>query len=103
MGERTANSWSLKEFHQVDGLHAAGYSLTMSTVGEIEAVLSKLTTEELQRVEQAVHQQYRQRHGGIIYDDSHGVVTEADLITSADEAFLAYEKEEQKNAKRRTR
>jgi hypothetical protein len=75
----------------------------MSTVGEIEAVLSKLPTEELQQVEQAVHQQYRQRHDGIIYDDSHGVVTEADLISSAEEGFLAYDKEEQNDAKRRSR
>ena len=72
----------------------------MSTVNEIEAALSQLTTEELQRVEQAVHQQYRQRHDGILYDDAYGVVTEADLIASAEEAFLAYDKEEEKRAAR---
>ena len=70
----------------------------MSTVVEIEAVLPKLTTEELRRVENAVHQQYRQRHDGIVYDDSYGVVTEADLIASAEQAFLTYDKEEQERA-----
>ncbi len=70
----------------------------MSTVSEIEAALPRLTTEELRRVEQAVHKQYRQRHDGILYDDSYGVVTETDLIASAEEAFLAYDKEEEKHA-----
>jgi hypothetical protein len=71
----------------------------MSTVAEIESVLPKLTTAELRRVEEAVHQQYRQRHDGIVYDDSYGVVTESDLIASAEQAFLAYDKEEQERAK----
>ena len=62
----------------------------MSTIAEIEAALPKLTTEELTRVEQAVHTQYRQCGGGIIYDDAYGVVTESDLIASADEVFQAY-------------
>ena len=70
---------------------------------EIESVLPKLTTEELRRVEQAVHQQYRQRHDGIVCDDSYGVVTEADLIASSEQAFVAYDKEEQEHAKRRAR
>jgi len=42
----------------------------VSTIAEIEAVLPKLTTEELGRVERAVHNQFRQRGGGIIYDDT---------------------------------
>jgi hypothetical protein len=75
----------------------------MSTVVEIESVLPKLTTEELRRVEQAVHQQYRQRHDGIVCDDSYGVVTETDLIASAEQAFLAYDKEEQERAQRPAR
>ena len=36
---------------------------------------------------------------GIIYDDAHGVVTEADLIALADEAFQAYDKAESKQPK----
>ena len=75
----------------------------MSTVGEIESVLANLTTEELRRVEHAVHQQYRQRHDGIVCDDSYGIVTETDLIASADQAFLAYDKEEQDRAQRQAR
>jgi len=52
------------------------------------------------RVEQAVHSQFRQRGGGIIYDDSYGVETEADLIASADETFQAYDQAEAEHAKR---
>jgi len=75
----------------------------MSTVVEIESALPTLTTEELRRVEEAVHQQYRQRQGGIVCDDSYGVVTETDLIASAEQAFLAYDKEEQEHAQRPAR
>ncbi len=75
----------------------------MSTIAEIEAVLPKLTAEELGRVERAVHNQFRQRGSGIIYDDTCGVETEADLIASADEAFQAYDKAEAKHAKRPAR
>jgi hypothetical protein len=72
----------------------------MSTVAEIDAALPKLTADELARVEHAVHKLYRQRGGGIIYDDSHGTVTEEDLIASADEAFQVYDKTEADHAKR---
>ena len=75
----------------------------MSTIAEIEAVLPNLTSEELVKVEQAVHSQFRQRGGGIIYDDTHGVETEADLIASADEAFQTYDQAEAANAKRPAR
>jgi hypothetical protein len=75
----------------------------MSTVLEIESALPKLTTEELRRIEQAVHQQSRQRRDGIVYDDSHGVLTEADMIASSEEAFLAYDKEERERAQRQGR
>ena len=75
----------------------------MSTVAEIEAALPKLSTEQLVRVEQALHQQYRQRGGNLTYDDAYGVETDADLIASADEAFLAYDQEEAEHAQHRTR
>ena len=75
----------------------------MSTIAEIEAVLPNLTSEELVKVEQAVHNQFRHRGGGIVYDDAYGVETEADLITSADAAFQSYDKAEAKNAKRPAR
>ncbi len=75
----------------------------MSTVVEIESALPTLTTEELRRVEEAVHQQYRQRQDGIVCDDSYGVITETDLIASAEQAFLAYDKEEEEHAQRQAR
>ena len=75
----------------------------MSTVAEIEAALPQLSAAELLRVEQALHRQYRQRGGPILYDDSYGVMTEADLVASADEAFLAYDKEEAARAEGNTR
>ena len=75
----------------------------MSTVAEIEAALPKLSTEELVRIENALHSQYRQRGSRIIYDDSYGTVTDADLIASADEAFQIYDKEEARDAKRHSR
>ena len=75
----------------------------MSTIAEIEAVLPNLTSEELVKVEQAVHSQFRQRGGGIVFDDTYGVETEADLIASADAAFQTYDQAEAKNAKRPAR
>ena len=75
----------------------------MSTIAEIEAVLPSLSAEELVRVEKAVHNQFRQRGSGIIYDDIHGVETEADLIASTDAAFQTYDQAEAKNAKRPAR
>ena len=75
----------------------------MSTVAEIEAALPQLSTEQLLRVEQALHRQYRQRGGNLIYDDAYGAVTDADLIASAEEAFLAYDKEEAEHARHPTR
>lgn len=75
----------------------------MSTVAEIEAALPQLSTEQLLHVEQALHRQYRQRGGNLIYDDACGVVTDADLIASAEEAFLAYDQEEAKHAQHRAR
>jgi hypothetical protein len=38
-----------------------------------------------------------------IYDDAYGVVTEADLIAEADEAFQTYDRAEAEPAKRQTR
>jgi hypothetical protein len=52
----------------------------MSTIAEIEASLQKFTTSELIRVEQAVHRQYGERGGCLIYDDAYGTVTEADAF-----------------------
>ena len=75
----------------------------MSTVAEIEVALAKLTDSELAQIARALHDQYRQRGGGIIYDDTYGTVTEADLIASADDAFQAYDRAETKHAKGKPR
>ena len=72
----------------------------MSTVVEIQAALPQLSTGELLRIEQSLHAIYRQRKDGLVYDDAYGAVTEADLIAAAEEAFLAYEKEEEAHANR---
>lgn len=75
----------------------------MSTLAEIEAAVPGLTTAELMRLEQTLHQLYRTRGDAVVYDDRHGVVTEADLIASADEAFQAYDREEAAYAQRPAR
>ncbi len=75
----------------------------MSTVAEIEAALPKLTNSELAQIERALHTQYRQRGGSLVYDDTYGTVTEADLVASADEAFQAYDQAEAEHAKRESR
>jgi hypothetical protein len=80
-----------------------GYFPPVSTIAEIEAVLPNLTVAELARVELAVHRQFRERGSGIVYDDAHGVETEADLLASADEAFQIYDKTEAEHAQRKLR
>lgn len=73
---------------------------SMSTLAEIEAALPRLTTPELIQIEHALHAIYRQRKNGLVYDDGYGALTETDLIASAEEAFLAYEMEEQSDGHR---
>jgi hypothetical protein len=75
----------------------------VSTLAEIEAAVPGLTTAELLRLEQTLHQLYRVRGDAVVYDDRHGVVTEADLVAAADEAFQAYDREETEYALRPAR
>ena len=75
----------------------------MSTVAEIEAALPGLSDQELKHIEHALHAIYRQRKTGIIYDDSHGVVTESHLMEEAAQAFNAYDQEESAHAGRKAR
>ena len=65
----------------------------MSTVNEVETALSQLSTKELLQVERSLHVIYRQRKDGILYDDAHGLLTEADLIAAAEDAFPTCDKE----------
>ncbi len=75
----------------------------MSTLAEIEAAVPGLTTAELMHLEQTLHQLYRTRGDAVVYDDQFGIVTEADLVASADAAFQAYDQEEAAHAQRTTR
>lgn len=66
----------------------------MSTIQEITAALSNLSTNELQRVERVIRDLYRARHETIIYDDGYGIWTEQDQVSVAAEVFQLFEKEE---------
>ncbi len=59
----------------------------MSSLAEIEAVLPRLTVEELLRVESLLHKLQRERHPGVIYDDAYGLWTEEDQASGAVEAW----------------
>lgn len=72
----------------------------MSKLGEIEAVLPQLSDEELVHLDRTLHRLYRDRHSNVLYDDQYGLYSDSDLIASAQEAFQAYDKEEEGDAKR---
>lgn len=84
-------------------LESGCYLFRVSTLAEIEAAVPGLTTAELVHLEQTLHQIYRARGGAVVYDDRHGVATEADLVAAADEAFQAYDREETAYAQRSAR
>lgn len=75
----------------------------MSTLAEIEAALPKLTDAELTQLVADVDRLYRERKGALIYADSYGDLSEADLIVAADRAFQEYDKDEESHANRKTR
>lgn len=60
----------------------------MNTVSEIQTGLPQLSTLELLPVDQSLHDIYRYRKDGMAYNAPYGMVTEADLIASAEAAFL---------------
>jgi len=64
------------------------------SIQEIENAVGTLSTDELRKVERALYAAYRKKGEGIIFDDHYGVVTEEDLVRSADEAFQEYDREE---------
>ena len=72
----------------------------MSTLGEIEAALPQLNDQELRQLERSLRRLYRERNLQVLYDDAYGVYTDADLIASAEEAFLMYDREEDQHANR---
>jgi hypothetical protein len=75
----------------------------MSTLTEIEAALSKLSDAELKRLAADLDRLFRERKGAAIYQDTHGTLSEADLIVAADRAFQEYDKAEEADANRKTR
>lgn len=66
----------------------------MSTIQEITAALPKLSIDELQHIEQVIHNLYRSRDANIIYDDDYGVWTEHDQNLAAAEVFKLLDEEE---------
>ena len=66
----------------------------MRTVEEITASLPNLSTNELQCIEQAIHDLYRARCERIIYDDDYGIWTEQDQNSVAAEVFELLDKAE---------
>lgn len=69
----------------------------MSPVSEIQAVLPRLTTEELRAVGVALRDQFRARKIGIIYNDSYGLWTGEDQASAAAEAFALMDQEEKRH------
>ncbi len=72
----------------------------MSTLTEIEAALPGLNNRELKQLVADVDRLYRERKGALIYQDSYGDLSEADLIVAADRAFQEYDKDEESRANR---
>ena len=72
----------------------------MSTLTEIEAALPVLTAHELTQLAADVDRLFRERKGALIYQDAHGLETEADLLLTADRAFQEYDRDEESHANR---
>lgn len=66
----------------------------MCRVQEITTVLPSLSTDELQYIEQIIHNLHRVRRERIVYDDDYGIWTEQDQISVASEIFKLLDKEE---------
>ena len=66
----------------------------MRTVEEITTSLPNLSTDELQQIEQAIHDLYRIRCERIIYDDDYGIWTEQDQNSVAAAVFELLDKAE---------
>ncbi len=55
----------------------------MTTLKDIIRTLPRLTTDELQFIELAIHKLYRIRGVNILYDDAYGIWTEQDQNNAA--------------------
>ena len=67
----------------------------MTTIQEITSVLPRLSSEELQSIEQAIHVLYRNRNENIIYDDVYGIWTDQDQNFASAEVFKLLDMEEE--------
>lgn len=59
----------------------------MSSVAEIEATIERLSPEELRRVAQRVDELFRRAKGTAIYEDSYGLLSDADLMSRPTRRF----------------
>lgn len=67
----------------------------MTSIQEITSILPKLSTNELQSIEQAIYELYRDRNENIIYDDVYGIWTEQDQNLVSVEVFRLLGMEEE--------
>ncbi len=67
----------------------------MTTIQEITSILPRLSTNELQSIEHAIHVLYRDRNENIIYDDVYGIWTDQDQNLTSTEAFRIFDMEEE--------
>ena len=79
------------------------YCPSLSTLTEIEAALPALSERELKQLAADVDRLFRERKGALIYQDAHGLETEADLLLTADRAFQEYDRAEEPRANRTPR
>ncbi len=71
--------------------------MQMTTIQEITSILPRLSSEELQSIEQAIHVLYRDRNVNIIYDDVYGIWTDQDQNLTSAEAFRFLDEEDELN------
>ena len=69
----------------------------MTSIQEITSILPRLSSEELQSIEQAIHVLYRNRNENIIYDDVYGIWTDQDQNLASAEVFRLLDMEEELN------
>ena len=67
----------------------------MTSIQEITSILPKLSTNELQSIEHAIHVLYRNRNENIIYDDVYGIWTDYDQNLASAEVFKLLDMEEE--------
>lgn len=69
----------------------------MNTIQEITTILPRLSSEELQSIEQVIHMLYWNRNVNIIYDDVYGICTDQDQNLASAEAFRFLDMEDELN------